>query len=192
MLRVPLRSHAFAVFAALVIALSVAGCADDSQKLFAKPLNLFGSNGYTYSSLGDTRQNRQLTTNDFVDANGACPNYVAPTPAASPNPGDNPQAAADTAALLGGGVALGMSECDVVARLGQPTAVNLGSNPNGLRSAILTYDSGLRPGIYRFEAGRLSEMDRVEVPAPPPQPEKKTKKKPTKASTPPPQAGAKS
>ena len=43
-----------------------------------------------------------------------------------------------------------MSECDVVARLGQPTAVNLGRNANGLRSAVLTFQAGPRPGIYRF------------------------------------------
>ena len=74
-----------------------------------------------------------------------------------------------------------MSECDVVARLGQPTAVNLGRNANGLRSAVLTFQTGPRPGIYRFNNGRLAEMDRVEVP--PPAPEKKTtKKKPAKSS----------
>ena len=35
------------------------------------------------------------------------------------------------AGLLGGGVAIGMSECEVVQRLGQPNNVNLGQNPNG-------------------------------------------------------------
>ena len=54
------------------------------------------------------------------------------------------------AGLLGGGVAIGMSECDVVQRLGQPNNVNLGQNPNGLRSAILTYSAGPRPGVYRL------------------------------------------
>ena len=80
-----------------------------------------------------------------------------------------------------------MSECDVVARLGQPTAVNLGSNPNGTRSAILTFKSGPRPGLYRFNSGCLAEMDRVEVPPPPPQPEKKktVKKKPAPGQHPP-------
>jgi hypothetical protein len=51
-----------------------------------------------------------------------------------------------------------------VQRLGQPSNVNLGQNSNGLRSAILTYSFGPRPGVYRFAAGKLTEMDRVEQP----------------------------
>ena len=42
---------------------------------------------------------------------------------------------------MGGGIALGMSECDVVFRAGQPTAVQIGKNPNGDRTAVLTYSS---------------------------------------------------
>jgi len=176
------RPNCAAALAALTIALSIGGCADDTAKWFAKPLNPFNNNvGYSYSSLGETRQDRPITANDLVDANGACPNYVAPAPSASANPGDSPAATPDASSLLNGGVALGMSECDVVARLGQPTAVNLGRNANGLRSAVLTFRTGPRPGIYQFNNGRLSEMDRVEVP--PAAPEKKTtKKKPVKSS----------
>jgi hypothetical protein len=189
--RVWLRPNCAATFAALTIALSVCGCADDTQKWFAKPLNVFGNNlGYSYSSLGEARQDRPISANDLVDANGACPNYAAPQPGAPVNPSEGPPTSPDTASLLGGGIALGMSECDVVSRLGQPTAVNLGKNPNGLRNAILTFNGGPRPGIYRFESGRLSEMDRVEVA--PPAPEKKpTKKKPAKTGAPA-QTGAKS
>lgn len=178
-----LRPNCIAAFAALGTALLIGGCADSTDKWFSKPVNLFGNNSYTYSSLGDTKQNKPITANDLVDASGACPNHVAPAPTASANPGESSAASPDAAPLLGAGVALGMSECDVVARLGQPSAVNLGRNPNGLRSAILTYDSGLRPGIYRFENGRLSEMDRVEVPPPPPE-KKTTKKKPAKPGAP--------
>jgi hypothetical protein len=174
------RSNCAAAFAALTIALLIGGCADDTAKWFAKPL--FNNNlGYTYSSLGEAKQDRPITANDLIDASGACPNQAAPAPSAPANPGEGSAVAADTASLLSGGVALGMSECEVVARLGQPTAVNLGRNPNGLRSAILTFNAGPRPGIYRFEAGRLSEMDRVEVA--PPAPEKKPiKKKPAKTN----------
>ena len=192
--RVFARSKGSVAFAALAMALALSGCADSTAGWFSKPLNLAGNNlGYTYSQLGEARMDRPVTANDLVDANGACPNYAAPAPAPA-----TPQAAAgsadtgspassDTASLLGAGVALGMSECDVVARLGQPTAVNLGSNPNGTRSAILTFKSGPRPGLYRFNSGRLAEMDRVEVPPPPPQPEKKktVKKKPAPGQQPP-------
>jgi hypothetical protein len=50
----------------------------------------------------------------------------------------------------------------------------------------LTFKSGPRPGLYRFNSGRLAEMDRVEVPPPPPQPEKKktVKKKPAPGQQP--------
>jgi len=184
------RSKGSAAFAALAMALALSGCADSTAGWFSKPLNLAGNNlGYTYSQLGEARMDRPVTANDLVDANGACPNYAAPaTPLAATGSADaGSPASSGTASLLGAGVALGMSECDVVARLGQPTAVNLGSNPNGTRSAILTFKSGPRPGLYRFNSGRLAEMDRVEVPPPPPQPEKKktVKKKPAPGQQPP-------
>jgi hypothetical protein len=73
-----------------------------------------------------------------------------------------------------------MTECQVVARAGPPNSVQLGNNPNGDRTAIISYQSGPRPGIYHFERGRLMQMDRVEV-APPPQ---QAKKKPAKAKKP--------
>jgi hypothetical protein len=166
---------------AMGMALSLSGC-DDTAKWFAKPLNPFNSNpGYTYSSLGDARVDRPITANDLVDANGACPNYAppAPPPSASAGGGEGtpPQ---DGAALSGGGVALGMSECDVVTRLGQATAVNFGTAPNGSRDVVLTYRAGPRPGTYRFANGRLLEMGRVEG-LPPAAEKKAAKKKPAKS-----------
>ena len=79
-----------------------------------------------------------------------------------------------------------MSECDIVARLGQPTAVNAGKSPGGDRAVALTFQSGPRPGVYRFVGGRLTEMDRVEMPAAAPEPAKKkmVKKKPDKTKAP--------
>ena len=161
------------------MAVSLSGC-DDTAKWFAKPLNPFNNNpGYNYSSLGDARVDRAITANDLVDAGGACPNYAGPAPSASASPGEgaSPQ---DSAALFGGGVALGMSECDIVARLGQATAVNFGTGAYGSRRVVLTYNAGPRPGIYRFENGRLLEMDRVEG-LPPSAEKKATKKKPAKS-----------
>ncbi|HEY2527446.1 MAG TPA: hypothetical protein VGJ20_05745 [Xanthobacteraceae bacterium] len=89
---------------------------------------------------------------------------------AAPPTADNSGAAAgapEADSLLGGGIALSMSECEVVYRAGTPTSVQLGQNPNGDRTAVLTFNAGPRPGIYRFEGGRLMGMDRVETPAPP-------------------------
>jgi hypothetical protein len=70
-----------------------------------------------------------------------------------------------------------MTECEVVTRAGPPNSVQLGRNPNGDRTMVLSYQSGPRPGIYHFERGRLMQMDRVEVAQPAPQP---AKKKPAK------------
>lgn len=170
------------------MAVALCGCAggdfDIGSGWFSKPLDLFGRNsGYTYSQLGESKKERPITAKDLVDANGACPAVAAPEPAvAAPGPtppaADNAGAAAavDAAASLRGGIALGMSECDVVSRLGPPTAVDLGKTPNSVRTAILTFKSGPRPGVYRFIGGRLKEMDRVDEPAPEP-----TKKKPAKS-----------
>jgi hypothetical protein len=56
----------------------------------------------------------------------------------------------------------------------------------------LTYSGGSRPGLYRFAAGRLTEMDRVEG-SPPAQAEQKTpaKKKIVKKKPPAPDQPAK-
>jgi hypothetical protein len=92
--------------------------------------------------------------------------------------------AVDTSALLGGGVALGMSECDVVFRAGQPSAVQIGSMPNGDRTAVLTFDSGPRAGVYHFQRGALKEMDSPPMAAAPPQAVKKKPAKSAKAAKP--------
>ena len=166
--------------AALGLAVALCNCAggdyDTSQAWFAKPLDVSGRRGgYSFSELQETKRlQRPITANDLVDAGGTCPPPAAPQPVAAPvSQAATPAPSADTQSLLGGGVALGMSECDVVFRAGRPTRVELGKNPNGDRTAVLTYQGGPRPGIYRFERGSLMQMDRVAEPAPPPQPAKK-------------------
>ncbi len=62
-------------------------------------------------------------------------------------------------AVLGGGVALGMSECTAVRRLGTPNNVSISRGPKGQRRVVITYVGGERPGLYSFEAGRLKEVD---------------------------------
>lgn len=174
------------------MALALSGCADvdweSQQAWFAKPIDFAGrKGGYTFSELQETKkQQRPITANDLVNSNGACPPPVAPQPP-PPAPGQAaaPVAPVDTAALLGGGIALGMSECDVVFRAGQPSAVQIGSLPNGDRSAMLTFDTGPRAGIYHFERGALKEMDSLPVAAaPPPQTVKKKGAKSAKAAKP--------
>jgi len=186
-----LRSHCCGVLAALTAALALSGCAnvdwDSQQAWFSKPLDFTGrKGGYTFSELQETRQQqRPITANDLVNANGACPPPAAPQPR-PPAPGQAvaPAAPVDTAALLGAGVALGMSECDVVFRAGQPSSVQIGRLPNGDRTAVLTFDAGPRAGIYHFERGALKELDVLPMAAAPPPVAKKKGAKSAKAAKP--------
>src|SRR4051812_12789211 len=82
----------------------------------------------------------------------------------------------------GGGIALDMSECDVVQRAGAPDNIEVGPGPRGDRALVLTYARGERPGIYRFVAGRLISMERGAEPEPE-KPVRPAKKKAPKKST---------
>lgn len=186
------RIHRSGAWAALSLALALAGCAradvfDTNERWFSRALDVSGRNaGYTFSELQDTNAKRgPVGANDLVDASGACaampaPVAAAPPPAESQGVAPSPAGSAEPSPFLGGALALGMTECEVVYRAGAPANVQIGTNPNGQRSAVLTYNSGPRPGIYRFEGGRLMDMDRVEVAAPKPAP--KAKKKPKVAA----------
>ncbi len=208
----PLRSHGLGLLAALAAAAALSGCAnlDTNEKWFARPFDMTGRGaGYSFSELSETKKKElPITANDLVNANGSCPVPAAPAaaapPAAPPSPAPATAAATPppgapagappstplpaspdgTASdpLLGSGIALGMSECEVVYRAGQPSAVQIGSLPNGDRTAALTFPSGPRPGIYRFIRGRLSEMDAVAAPPPPPQVAKKKPAKPKRSA----------
>jgi hypothetical protein len=179
-----------------MLGVTLSGCVnsdvfDTNERWFTRPFDVSGRNaGYTYAELQESSKNRPITANDLVSANGACPPLPAPpvqaappppSPAAEGSPGAD-QVPAEPSSLLGQGIALGMSECDVVYRAGPPYSVQLGNNPNGDRTLVLSYDGGPRPGIYRFERGRLMVMDRVDVPPPAPKVAKKLakKKKPAK------------
>jgi len=121
----------------------------------------------------------------------AAPEPVAQTPASEPiNPRSN-QALYFTAGLETGrpagatpsalppqvrtgptGIALRMTECQVVSVAGYTDRVEISADPRGQRLVTLTYLTGERPGIYRFVNGRLNTMERV---AEPPQPKKPAK-----------------
>jgi hypothetical protein len=187
-----LRSNKSAAMAALATALVMGGCSAgdyESSGWFSKPVDLFGRRGgYTFSQLGGPKQDRAITANDLVDASGACPRAAPPAPeaqAAAGSPAPSPAGAPEEVALLRGGVAVGMSECDVIARLGRPVNVSLGNNQNGDRTAIIAFAGGPRPGVYHFVGGRLSEMDRGAEP-PPGSEQKKLagSKKPAKSKKP--------
>lgn len=77
------------------------------------------------------------------------------------------------------GIALQMTECEVVRLAGYTDRVEISANERGQRTVTLTYMTGARPGIYRFVGGRLATMDRVAEPEPakPAKPAKNAKAK---------------
>ena len=197
------RANEIGIIGAMAVAVALAGCAnldENKDAWFSKPFQFVSRNGgYSFSELQESKQRtRPITANDLVAANGSCPappvqqaakppvqqaapvHQAAATPAAN-QPGSAP-ATSDT--LLGGGIALGMSECDVVFRAGAPNNVEIGKNPNGDRTAVLTFNGGPRAGIYHFEAGALMEVERgATAPAAPTQTAKKKPASPPKTSS---------
>ncbi len=110
----------------------------------------------------------------------------APMPTATPvsaNPNVGLPEQPGGSSLIMGGIALGMSECDVVRRAWLPGTVNVSAGDKGERRVVLTYLSGTWPGIYTFDAGRLKIVDRAPVPETPVKPATK-KNKAKKAAKP--------
>ncbi|MCS3930621.1 hypothetical protein M2175_005652 [Bradyrhizobium elkanii] len=116
---------------------------------------------------------KPVTAEDLVSADGACPGMTPP-----PGPADA-NASTTAPAPMGGTVALGHTECDVVRGIGAPSTVNLSSDAAGRRVAVVTWSTGPRAGIYTFTSGRLSSIEGTpEAPVMP----KATKQKPKKKS----------
>ncbi len=116
---------------------------------------------------------------DLVDGSGACAGGPATAQAqaqASDSTGDAP--APPAAPAVPRGVALEMTECEVVRAAGPPAEVQVSANPQGERAVTLIYATPERP-IYRFVAGRLKVVERGAEP-PPPEPVSKKPKKTSK------------
>jgi len=71
------------------------------------------------------------------------------------------------------GIALAMTECQVVSVAGYTDRVEIGADERGQRAVTLTYLGGERPGIYRFRNGRLISMERVAEPDQPKRPQRR-------------------
>ena len=99
----------------------------------------------------------KTTPEDYIDANGAC--------VSAPAAADTAASGSNVAAPSAGGVGLGMTECQIVQRAGQPNSVDIGAE-NNARKVVLTYAGGTWPGIYTFVDGRLKVIDRVATPEP--------------------------
>jgi hypothetical protein len=108
---------------------------------------------------------RVVTQNDLINPDGSCA-FAASTDGVAPAPGDAGEALAGQGPLpaIQGGVALGMTECQVLQRTGAPDTFNISAEGTE-RVATLTVMRGSWPGLYRFRGGRLVSIERVEVPA---------------------------
>jgi hypothetical protein len=125
----------------------------------------------TYSGGKNEFELRAVTAADLVNADGQCPMATAEAPPGSATDAAQP-------GMVPGGIALQMTECDVVRRAGSPEQVQVGAEPNGDRSVVMTYTRGPRPGIYRFAAGRLASVERApEAPGAKASPKAKSSKK---------------
>jgi hypothetical protein len=112
---------------------------------------------------------------DLVDASGACaggdataavPSEQASDPQAAPSPPPPPR-----------GIALEMTECEVVRAAGRPAEVQVSADQRGERAVTMIYASPERP-IYRFVAGRLKTVERGAEPPPEPAARKPAPRKP--------------
>ncbi len=121
--------------------------------------------------------NKPVTADDLVSGEGLCSGMTPPAAPTGANAMTEGAAGAPPAPT--GSVALGHTECDVVRGIGAPSNVNVSRNEHGDRLAVITYNQGPRAGIYTFNAGRLTSVERGEEPPPEPKAAKsKARKKP--------------
>jgi hypothetical protein len=163
-------------FVALITASALAaGCSSTSvseMEFFPNRGQLFKSQSWgsaTRVTAPDVMASGPVSPEDEVDAAGRC--AVAQSPqadvAVGTVAGDLGSTTPTTPAEQGvapGGIALGMTECQVVAHAGQAGQVNVGLDEAGQRKVVLTYAAGPWPGIYTFASGRLKVIDRVAQP----------------------------
>jgi hypothetical protein len=95
-----------------------------------------------------------ITATDLVDSEGRCAGVAAPTDGSAEAPLNESGVPAGPSSI-----ALEMTECEVVRRIGAPERVDLGGKTI-THISTLTYSGGSRPGIYRFVGGRLRSMER--------------------------------
>lgn len=147
---------------------AMAACSSDlslnNVTLVPKPETLLRKPDWaTFSGGRNDFALRPVTAADLVNAAGQCS-------------GEADQAGSDQtagAAPVAGGIALQMTECDVVRRAGPVEKIEFGSDERGERIVTLTYLRGPSPGVYRFAGGRLVSIERA--PTPPPAPAKSQK-----------------
>ncbi len=164
------------IVALAAVAPLIAGCSGGTDLLssakdaewFNKPSRLFIKNISIESP--PLTPDKPVGAEDLVSADGGCPGMAPPAGPADAN--------ASTTAPMGGTVALGHTECDVVRGIGAPSNVNLSSDAAGRRVAVINWTTGPRAGIYTFTSGRLSSIEGTpDAPVAPKPAKPKAKKK---------------
>lgn len=154
--------RSLAAIAGLSAALALGACAMPDLDSFRAPDAAAFNQRLSVSAVKE-RQLKPVTNEDLVDQEGRCAFAAAAAPA---EPGALQTDAAPGVPLVPQGVALEMTECEVVKRIGPAERTEIGSNGSD-RTSTLTYIQGARPGIYHFVGGRLSSIERApEPPAP--------------------------
>lgn len=165
--RKSLRSWALPVAAALLLA----GCArPDTSQPAGKLSDVFATPDWAKFAAAKPTARREITSNDLLTADGRCA-FTAETASASTDaavasaPDTTAEALASSGPLptLPGGVALSMTECQVVQRTGSPERFDIGAE-GGERVLTMTVTQGPSPGLYRFRGGRLVSIERIELP----------------------------
>lgn len=174
-----LRRGAIALAASLLLS---ACAAPDATQPTSKFSDVFATPEWARGNQARQTAQRAVTQNDLINPDGSCAlpsEAAAATDGVAPASPDANGAPAGQGALpvLQGGVALGMTECQVVLRTGAPDTFNIGAE-GADRVATVTVMRGSWPGLYRFRGGRLVSIERVEVPAPP-KPVRQTRQKKT-------------
>jgi hypothetical protein len=160
---------------------AIAACSSDlslnNVTLVPKPETILRKPDWaTYSGGKNDFELRPITPADLVAPDGTCPIETGQASgfAETGGAGGPPQAGgASGPPQVSGGIALQMTECDVVRRAGPVEQIDIGSNERGDRVVTLTYIRGPSPGVYRFTGGRLASIERA--PGPPPEPPKAPK-----------------
>ena len=146
------------IVALVAVAPLVAGCSGGAPDLLSKDTEWFQRPGRVFIrnisiESPPLTPDKPVRAEDLVSADGACPG-MAP----APGPADA-NASTTAPAPVGGTVALGHTECDVVRGIGAPSNVSLSNDPAGRRVAVVTWSTGPRAGIYTFTSGRLSSIE---------------------------------
>lgn len=169
--------HIAILLAAAPMLAACGGLSDFSlkdQEWFARPGRIF-KGGNTSIETPPLTPTKEVTANDLIGADGACAGM--PGPAAPADASASAEASPAAPPAVTAPVALGHTECDVVRAIAAaPDDVNLSSNERGDRVALITWRHGPRPGAYTFTSGRLTSIERVDVP-PPEKPARGAKKK---------------